>query len=32
MPIIGVLLMPGLVVGGTLLVLRREGDTARTAA
>ena len=28
LPVVGVLLMPGLVVGGTLLVLRRERDTA----
>jgi uncharacterized protein involved in cysteine biosynthesis len=32
LPIVGVLLMPGLVVGGTLLVLRRESDTAPTSS
>lgn len=31
-PVVGVLLMPGLVAGGTLLVLRREDVPARTTA
>jgi uncharacterized protein involved in cysteine biosynthesis len=30
-PVVGVLLMPGLVAGGTILVLRRESETARPA-
>ncbi|MES2462388.1 MAG: EI24 domain-containing protein [Armatimonadota bacterium] len=29
LPVVGVLLMPGLVAGGTLLVLRRESEAAR---
>ncbi len=32
LPIVGVLLMPGLVAGGTLLVLRRESDPACPSA
>lgn len=31
-PVVGVLLMPGLVAGGTLLVLRRESETTRPAS